>query len=118
MDTPLISLVIPVYNVEPWLTKCLDSVLNQTYSNLEILLIDDGSTDGSSVICDEYQQRDCRINVIHKDHSGLSAARNRGMDEATGSIIAFLDSDDVMKLNAIERIWGVMYYFVPMNMRQ
>ncbi len=105
---PLVSVIIPVYNVAPWLSECVDSVINQTYNNLEILLIDDGSTDGSGEICDNYSQLDRRITVLHTDHHGLSAARNNGLDHATGDIIFFLDSDDVAYPNAIERVVAVM----------
>lgn len=93
MDDKL-SLIIPIYNVEPYLYQCLDSVINQTYRNLEIILIDDGSPDNCGVICDEYAERDERVKVIHKKNGGLSAARNDGLDIATGDWIAFIDSDD------------------------
>jgi glycosyltransferase involved in cell wall biosynthesis len=89
----MISVIIPVYNVEPYLRKCLDSVLNQTYRDLEILIIDDGSTDGSGKICDEYKV-DERVKVFHTENRGLSAARNLGLDNATGDWIGFVDSDD------------------------
>ena len=90
----LISVIVPVYNVAPYLRKCMDSILFQTYQNLEIILIDDGSTDESSDICDEYQKRDNRIIVIHQQNGGLSAARNSGLDVAKGDFISFIDSDD------------------------
>lgn len=93
-DFDLISVIIPVYNVEKYLRECVDSVLSQTYSNLEILLIDDGSTDSSGAICDEYATRDGRIRVIHQKNGGLSAARNAGLDAARGQYISFIDSDD------------------------
>ena len=89
----MISVIVPVYNVEAYLRKCLDSVVNQTYENLEILIVDDGSTDQSGKICDEYQS-DRRVKVYHTDNHGLSAARNHALDRATGDYIAFLDSDD------------------------
>ena len=91
---PLISVVIPVYNVEDYVRKCIVSVINQTYSNLEILVIDDGSTDHSGQICDELAATDGRIRVFHTFNGGLSAARNVGIDHATGFFIAFVDSDD------------------------
>lgn len=90
----LISIIIPVYNVERYLHQCVDSVLKQTYTNLEIILVDDGSPDTSPAICDEYAQKDKRIKVIHKENGGLSSARNTGLDAATGDFIYFLDSDD------------------------
>ena len=92
--TWLVSIIIPVYNVEKYLTKCLDSVINQTYSNLEIILVDDGSTDRSGVICDEYTGLDKRIKVIHNKNSGVSSARNAGIRICNGDFIAFIDSDD------------------------
>ena len=90
----MISVIVPVYNVEPYLRKCLDSILAQTYRNLEILVIDDGSTDGSGRICDEYAGRDERIKVFHTENHGLSCARNLGLDNANGEWIGFVDSDD------------------------
>ena len=94
MRTPLISVIIPVYNVEKYLHRCLDSVIAQTYQNLEIICVDDGSIDESGRICDQYAVRDARIKVIHQENQGLSAARNRGLDVAEGEYIAFVDSDD------------------------
>lgn len=90
----MISVIVPVYNVEPYLRKCLDSILAQTYRDLEILVIDDGSTDGSGEICDEYVEKDERIKVFHTENRGLSAARNLGIDNANGEWIGFVDSDD------------------------
>ena len=94
MRTPLISVIIPVYNVEKYLRRCLDSVIAQTYQNLEIICVDDGSIDDSGKICDQYAVRDARIKVIHQENQGLSAARNKGLDAAEGEYIAFVDSDD------------------------
>ena len=94
MRTPLISVIIPVYNVEKYLHRCLDSVIAQTYQNLEIICVDDGSVDESGKICDQYAVRDARIKVIHQENQGLSAARNRGLDAAEGEYISFVDSDD------------------------
>lgn len=93
-DSPLISVIIPVYNVEKYLHRCLDSVIEQTYKNLEVILIDDGSTDHSGEICDDYAAKDVRIHVIHQENQGVSAARNKGLDTAKGEYIAFVDSDD------------------------
>ncbi len=98
----LISVIIPVYNVEEYLHKCVDSVINQTYKNIEILLIDDGSTDSSGRICDEYSAKDERIRVIHQQNGGLSVARNTGIDASNGDYIYFLDSDDYIAENALE----------------
>lgn len=80
---PLINIIVPVYNTEKYIRKCLDSIVNQTYRNLEIILVDDGSTDSSGDICDEYAQIDARIKVIHKENGGLSSARNAGLDVCT-----------------------------------
>lgn len=93
VEKPVISVIVPVYNVEPYLHKCLDSVVNQTYENLEILIVDDGSTDESGRICDEYT-KDVRVKVFHTENRGLSAARNLGLDNANGDWIGFVDSDD------------------------
>ena len=87
-------MIIPVYNVRPYIEEALDSVIGQTYRKLEIIIIDDGSTDGSGEICDRYAEQDCRIKVYHQENKGLSAARNTGLDASTGSVIAFLDPDD------------------------
>lgn len=94
MEKVLISVVVPVYNVEGYLSKCIDSILTQSYSCLEIILVDDGSNDSSGQICDEYAERDKRITVIHKTNNGLSRARNSGIEIASGKYIAFVDSDD------------------------
>ena len=91
---PLISVIVPVYRVEPFLPRCLDSLRNQTYRNLEILLVDDGSPDNCGKICDEYAEKDHRFRVIHKENGGLSSARNAGLDAAAGEFIGFVDSDD------------------------
>lgn len=94
MRTPLISVIIPVCNVEKYLHRCVDSVIAQTYQNLEIICVDDGSVDESGKICDQYAVRDARIKVIYQENQGLSAARNKGLDAAEGEYIAFVDSDD------------------------
>ena len=97
-----ISVIIPVYNVEKYIEECIDSTINQTYPNLEILLIDDGSTDNSGKICDEYALKDDRIKVIHQINGGLGNARNTGLNNATGDYIMFADSDDFFTPNACE----------------
>lgn len=94
-----ISIIMPIYNVDKYLQKSLDTVINQTYSNLEIILVDDGSTDESGRICDEYEKKDERIRVIHKENGGLSDARNAGLTASTGKLIGFVDPDDYIDLN-------------------
>lgn len=94
MEEPLISVIVPVYKVEPYLDKCISSIANQTYKNLEIILVDDGSPDNCPAMCDAWAEKDSRIRVIHKPNGGLSDARNAGMAVATGELMAFVDSDD------------------------
>ena len=98
----LISVIVPVYNVKTYLDECIQSILNQTYKKLEIILVDDGSTDGSGELCDSYAQVDSRINIIHKENGGLSDARNKGMEVATGEYIGFVDADDYIESNMYE----------------
>ena len=100
--SPLISVIIPVYNPGKYLQPCLDSVVNQTYQNLEIILIDDGSTDGSAAVCDAYAAKDARIKCIHQENAGVSAARNRGLEHATGDYYSFPDSDDYLEPESYE----------------
>lgn len=100
-----ISVIVPAFNVEKYLNRCVESILNQTYSNIEVILIDDGSTDSSGKICDELGIKDSRIKVIHKKNGGLSDARNCGLDEATGKYVCFIDSDDSIKNNYIEKLY-------------
>ena len=104
----MISVIVPIYNVEKYVRACIESVINQTYSDLEILLIDDGSTDGGGIICDEYAKRDSRIEVIHKVHGGISDTRNTGLDRAKGELIAFVDGDDFIVPNFLERLYAAM----------
>lgn len=104
----LISVIIPIFNVEKYLRKCIDSVLIQSYKNLQIILVDDGSTDGSSKICDEYAELDNRILVIHKKNGGLSSARNAGLKVATGNYITFLDSDDYVSSTAYDELYTIL----------
>lgn len=105
---PLISIIIPVYNVEKYINKCVDSVINQIYSNLEIILVDDGSPDLCGKLCDEYSKTDSRIKVIHKKNGGLSDARNVGIDIASGSYIAFIDSDDWVRDDYINSLYEAL----------
>ena len=90
----LISVIVPVYNAEKYLVRCVDSILNQTYSNLEVILVDDGAKDNSGAVCDMYAQKDERVRVVHKENGGLSSARNAGIDIASGDYLGFVDSDD------------------------
>lgn len=94
MNNPLISVIVPVYNSEKYLHRCIDSILSQTHTDFELLLINDGSTDSSGIICDEYAAKDSRIRVFHKSNGGVSSARNLGLDHAKGKYISFVDSDD------------------------
>ena len=104
----LITIIIPIYNVEKYLSKCIESVINQTYKNLEIILIDDGSTDSSGIICNQYSKKDSRIKLIHIKNSGVSNARNVGLDNASGDWIVFVDSDDWLEFNFCERLYEIV----------
>lgn len=104
----LISVIVPIYNVEPYLRRCVDSILAQTYENLEIILVDDGARDRSGAICDECALRDSRIQVIHKANGGLSSARNAGLDAAHGEYIAFVDSDDWIAPETYSYLMGLI----------
>lgn len=104
MENQLVSVIIPVYNVEKYLEECIDSVLNQTYKNIEIIIVDDGSTDSSGNICDRYAETNSQIQVVHQQNSGLSATRNTGEKQAKGKYIYFLDSDDYIVFDAIEKL--------------
>ncbi len=106
MEKELISVVVPIYNVEQYLPKCIESLLNQTYQNLEIILVDDGATDNCPAICDAYAGKDERIKVIHKKNGGLSDARNAGTAAATGACIGFIDSDDFVKPDMYEKMYA------------
>lgn len=100
---PTVSVVVPIYNVEPYLDKCIQSIVDQTYKNLEIILVDDGSPDNCPAKCDEWATKDHRITVIHKKNAGLGMARNTGIDTATGDFICFIDSDDYIDITTIEK---------------
>ena len=107
MNTSKISVIVPVYNVMNYLKQCLDSIIQQTYTNLEIILVDDGSTDQSGSICDAYKEKDSRITVIHKKNGGLSDARNTGLNICKGDYISFVDSDDYLSPYFYEILMGV-----------
>lgn len=102
MMAPKVSVIVPLYNVEKYLDGCISSIVNQTYSDWELILVDDGSKDSSGVIADAWQQRDCRIKCIHKANGGVSSARNTGLDNAFGEYILFVDSDDVCSIRLID----------------
>jgi len=104
---PLLSIIVPIYNVEQYVDKCIQSILNQTYQNLEIILVDDGATDRSGSIADSYAAKDKRIKVFHKENGGLSDARNYGLDHVTGDYILFVDSDDFIENTMCERLFAV-----------
>lgn len=108
MTQPLISVIVPCYNVEEYLPKCVESILNQTYRNLEIFLVNDGSLDRSGEICDEYVVKDTRIKVIHKENGGLSDARNVALDIMTGEYVAFVDSDDYVAEDYVEYLYKLI----------
>lgn len=101
----LISIIVPVYNVQEYITKCIESLINQTYKNIEIILVDDGSTDNSGNICDEYKKKDKRVIVVHKLNGGVGSARNKGLDSVRGEYIAFVDPDDYVDEKMIERMY-------------
>lgn len=117
----LISVIIPAYNNEKYLPKCLDSIINQTYKNIEILLIDDGSTNNCGKICDEYAKKDLRIKVIHKENGGVGSARNCGLDNANGEYIVFVDSDDYVENDYISYLYSALekdidLVYMPFNL--
>lgn len=107
MDNLIVSIIIPIYNVEKYICKCVDSIINQTYTDLEIILVDDGSPDSCPEICDEFGKKDKRIRVVHKENGGLSDARNVGLNIAKGDYIVFLDGDDYAEINMIEKALNV-----------
>lgn len=104
MEQPLVSVIVPVYRVEAYLEECVESILGQTYTNLEVWLVDDGSPDNCPVLCDAFAQRDPRVRVIHKANGGVSSARNAALDVCTGEYITFVDSDDAIHPQAVERL--------------
>jgi glycosyltransferase involved in cell wall biosynthesis len=117
MAYPSISVIVPVYNTEIYLKRCIDSIINQTFKDIEIILIDDGSTDSSADICDQYAQLDSRIRVVHQMNKGVSTARNVGLDLARGDYIGFVDSDDFIAPTMFETLLNlILKYQVPISM--
>ena len=108
MTTPLISVIVPVYRVEEYLERCVKSMLSQTYKNLEVILVDDGSPDQCPAICDACAEKDARVKVIHQENKGLSGARNAGIDAASGEYLAFVDSDDYVSPHFIEELYQLL----------
>lgn len=108
---PQISIIVPVYNVEPYLERCVNSIIAQTYKDFELILVDDGSTDNSGRICDSLQEKDTRINVIHKANGGLSSARNAGIEKAVGRYIGFVDSDDFIEKDMYEILYRLIIQY-------
>ena len=107
-NAPLISIIVPVYNAERFLPYSVESILKQSYQNLEIILVDDGSTDGSPALCDEYASRDARIVVIHQENGGISQAQNTGLNHAHGEYIAFADNDDILDRRNLEILYDAL----------
>lgn len=123
-NNPKISVIVPIYNAEKYLHRCIDSILNQTFTDFEVLLINDGSTDSSGSICDEYAKKDSRVRVFHKENGGVSLARNIGIDKALGLWTLFVDSDDWLDLGTFSLIVNenqtanadlYHYYFISWN---
>ena len=113
---PLLSIIIPVYNSENYLQACLDSIINQSFTDFEILLINDESTDRSSILCDEYSRKDCRIHLFHKENNGVSSARNTGLDNAKGTWVLFVDSDDLLPSNALNYLIEITNSDIDMSL--
>ncbi|MDE6701429.1 MAG: glycosyltransferase, partial [Acetatifactor sp.] len=108
MESPLITVIVPVYNIMEYLPRCVDSICGQTYEKLEILLVDDGSTDGTGALCDELAAKDARIRVFHQQNGGSSSARNLGLDHASGEYIGFVDSDDYIDKNMYRSLYDAI----------
>ena len=108
MNNDLISVIVPIYNVEKYLPECIESIINQTYKNIEIILVEDGCIDNCGQICDEYAKKDDRIKVVHKNYSGVSGARNAGLDHAKGKYISFVDSDDYINEQYLEKLYNAI----------
>jgi glycosyltransferase involved in cell wall biosynthesis len=107
MNIPLFSIIIPVYNADKYLSKCIDSIISQTFTDFELVLINDGSSDNSGMICEEYAKKDSRIHTFHKENGGVSSARNLGLDKANGEWITFVDADDWLADNFLERMLNI-----------
>lgn len=107
MNNPLISIIIPIYNVEQYLEQCLDSIVNQTYQNIEVLLIDDGSSDTSAEICKKYSEKDSRVHFYSREHEGPAEVRNYGLKKAKGDYIGFADSDDYLDLSMYQQLYEI-----------
>ena len=105
---PLITIIVPIYRVEQYLDRCVKSLVNQTYTKIEILLVDDGSPDSCPMLCEEWGKRDTRIKVLHKENGGLSDARNYGIVHAKGEYVSFVDSDDYVSTNYIKYLYGLI----------
>ena len=111
MRTPTISVIVPVYNVEKYLPRCIDSILAQTFTDFELILVDDGSPDRCGVICDEYAEKDKRVRVIHKENGGVSSARNAGLDDCKGEYVTFVDSDDYIAADRVADLYETICRF-------
>ena len=109
MNNKKVSIIVPVYNVEKYLQRCIESILTQTETDFELLLIDDGSKDKSGLICDEYAQKDKRVNVIHKENGGVSSARNLGIEKANGEWMCFIDADDYVRQDFLSDIQQYLF---------
>lgn len=107
-NAPLISVIVPIYNVEKYLDNCMETLVNQTYANLEIIMVDDGSPDNCPAICESWAKKDPRVKVIHKENGGLGFARNSGLEKATGKYVAFIDSDDYVDRTMIEKLYNAL----------
>lgn len=108
MKEPVITVVVPIYNVEKYLERCVDSILAQTFQDIEVILVDDGSPDNCAALCDEYARKDTRVRVIHKENGGLSDARNAGMDTAKGEYLCFIDSDDFIDPEMLQILYQLL----------
>lgn len=107
-EKPLISVIVPIYKVEPYLRQCLDSILAQTYKNIEVIMVDDGSPDNCGAICDEYAEKYSNFIAVHKENAGLGMARNTGMEYMTGEYVMFMDSDDYLDSDLIEILYNAI----------